>query len=242
MKRGVACGVVALLSTLLAARGAAAQTFTKIAISSPGQLLDTAGLPQVLDQPQYDVPVGQYWVIEVTKTGSPAYSVVVGPDPTGSSNLAAHFIIRACARDSTIKELAVTEGIGYFAGTAPYGGTQGGSGYSEGSKFMVLGRSAGSTDDVFIFLEKTDDKPLRVYNIGDTNATPVSISARNYYLLVPDTGDFSGRTPRSLFNGLGPTTTIRKAKSMTIDIVDEAAEKLHEIDTALCPALQVPCS
>ncbi len=246
MKGGIAVRIAALLAALFILTGAAsAQTFTRVARFKPGDSLTQVSEslePEFYTAQGGYMPPGEYWVIKVVTAANQEYCIVVGPDPNLSSNARGHFRIRTSAYTG-IQELSVFEGVAYFAGIQPYGGTQGGSGYSDGTIFMVLGQGSGA-DDVFIFLEALDEQQqLHDLDILDYfgATTSKSIDARNHYLQVRDDGNLGSSSQRSLFANLGLSVPIRKAKMAMVDIVDEAATKLHAIDSTMCPALRIPC-
>ncbi len=198
MKGSVAIRFVVLLAALfLVQRTVTADTFQRIGESRAGAAFaGLGGEPELPRQTVFETLPDQYWVIQVTKTGGGTYCILFGPDPSipGARGRA---IIRDCTYPLALghQELAVIEGVSYYAGTQPYGGTQGGSGYSEGTKFIAFGRSgSGGGDDVFILEGLSSAYPLRVYPAGNPDpAKSKPISTVGHYLEVPDNGYLVGK-------------------------------------------------
>lgn len=182
----------------------------------------------------------QYWVVEVIRpTGGTRYCMVVGPDPTGPSSARGIMIIR----DSTKygpehQELAIITGIAYSAsvtGQHPYGGTQGGSGASEGTLFMTYGQAG---NDYFILFDQGSGaaEKLKIWPVGNSNnADSTTLEPAGYFLEVPDTV--------TTLNGAPPTeitkttqASLRRTMFRTLVQVDIAVAGLG----SACPELELP--
>lgn len=236
------CGILAgaLLAALCVADDAvAADTFTRIGKFRPGGTLVAEELV-LLHDVRYTTGVNQYWIIKVQGTRGPQafeYCIVFGPDPT-TNDKKGTMIITDSTQYPANQELSVLSGAAYFAGTYPYGGTQGGSGTSDGTLFMTYGRNGGSSlDDVFIYFNDGTTHGIDVYKAGDSaQAKSKDITLVNHYLLVPDNGDMTNKSQQPLNTG---PQYIQDAAFWMIVRAAEAKRLLHEADLT-CPGLDTP--
>ncbi|MHC5006900.1 MAG: hypothetical protein ACYTGF_06025 [Planctomycetota bacterium] len=169
-----------------------------------------------------------YWLIEVdpAPAGVENYLILFGPDPSQTGSTAGLGTIRNSTFATARQELVVQDGIAYFWGPHPYGGTEGGSGVGEGTIFVIQGRpdeDEEDKDDRFIYLDlHTDDAPLpklTVYKMGD-NTVKVELDTINTYVNIKDGGDMTGVTSKSL----RPKTAIRNMLWDVVKLVEKAWE------------------
>ncbi len=233
--KGVVIRVAALVAAMFLLQGVRAETvFETIATFQTGGDLVVPKDPVLLGATTHATAEGEYWIIRVKRDGAIDYFIIFGPDPsTGGTGRAQ---IRVCylpAGGGQEHELAVTDGIGYFAGTNPYGGTQGGSGYSEGSIFIVVGCPDASDQDSFIYLSQTGINPLIVRRTF--SATPdAMVPSIDGYLDVQHapTGAIPNN-PRWLIDKPA-SDRIRVMTAGTLDVVHEAIVKLKATAPDLC--------
>lgn len=126
----------------------------------PAPVTETAHITGILLGQEFrtvDIPLGSgssysftttdaYLKIQVSRSDHTSFDILLGPDPdTGGA--ASGYVY-----GSPSLELYVLQGVAYFAGTRPYGGTTGGAATSDGSIFVIQKRAAGV--DRFAFLDK----------------------------------------------------------------------------------------
>lgn len=238
MRSGILAG--ALLAALFVADGAVlADTFTRIGKFRVGGPLIVQEVELTHDV-QYTTGIRQYWIIKVQGTRAAQafeYCIVFGPEPTKDDE-GGTMTIKDSVQYPANQELSVISGAAYYAGTYPYGGTQGGSGAGEGTIFMTYGRNRGSSlDDVFIYFNDGTTGGIDVYKKGDPDpAKSRDITLVNHYLLVPDNGDMTNKSQQPL--NTGP----QYIQDAALWMISRAAEAKMLLDKAglTCPGLDTP--
>ena len=172
-----------------------------------------------------------YWLIEVdpAPVGVENYLILFGPDPSQTGATAGLGTIRDSIHTPARQELVVQDGVAYFFGPRPYGGTDGGSGVGEGTIFVIQGRpkdDGDPRDDRFIYLDyHTDVTPLPkviVYKFNDAGKQ-VELDDINTCVNIKDDGVMTGVAPKSL----RPKTAIRNMLWDVVVLVDLVEEPVN---------------
>ena len=205
MKRGlfVAAAIAAVLSVHTGAL-AAHEEFKLIGkmVKNPEDMKPGEIVPEdeVLYPGPYETKKNEYWKIRVTR-GTDVYYIMFGPDPLAvadGDDPIGKGEIRTCAADPTHHEFAILDGVGYFGGTRPYGGSEGGSAIGEGSIFIVQGipddPPGNPQDDYFVYLDEGVGTYMTVHN-KNVLLQSQAITEINEYSTVEDDGTIIGPVP-----------------------------------------------
>jgi len=163
-----------------------------------------------------------WWIIHVDRGGPEEenYRIVFGPDPSPTTSTEGQGFIRDAVHDSDHQELVVQDGVAYFFGPRPYGGSDGGSGVGEGTIFVVQGRPGGD-EDRFIYLDTHGGSPKLVVHKHDDKNEKVEIPTVNRYVEVPDDDDVTGLPIKNLRN----KETIRNMLWEVVKAADQADDR-----------------
>jgi hypothetical protein len=232
--QGCIAAILAVHSTAVADTFEVIAKFTK---DDPSSYQEINPYELTEDDNPITTPAMKYWVVRVTRDSSTKYCIIIGPEPT-NDQATGEFIIRGSVKYPGGRELAVIEGVAYYAGAAdqyPYGGTQGGSGVGEGTFFMAYGRPGGSSDYIILFENGIAGTSVEVSPAGQPYASGTSFELKpaNHYLRLEDNNTSIGAENLHAITKYSTPAPVRDVMFRTVAQVDIALRRAPTLKTSL---------